>query len=299
MKNVISCDQYTKQSLEELFELTDKIVMDPKNYSKALDGKIVAVMFYEPSTRTRLSFESAIQRLGAKMICTENAKVDSSAIKGESLTDTIRVIQGYSDAIVLRHGAVDSSEQAVRVADVPIINAGSGSGEHPTQALLDIYTIRQNRSSLNNLKVVIMGDLLYGRTIPSFIKLLSLYENIKIYGLSKKEFALSQKYIDYLNEKNIKYKVCSGFQDIPDDIDVFYHTRIQSERFEGDYGKEKYILNKEILKRFSSNAMILHPLPRNGEISVDIDDDPRTLFFKQAHNGVAVRMAILLQLLNN
>lgn len=201
MKHVLSCDQYSKESLEELFNLADKIVENPKNYEKSLEGKIVSVMFYEPSTRTRLSFESAIQRLGAKLISTENAREFSSAAKGESLEDTVRVLQGYSDAIVIRHYEKTSAQAAASVANVPIINAGSGSGEHPTQSLLDLYTIRKEHGSIDNIKVAVLGDLLYGRTIHSLVKLLSLYDNITIYGLSKSCFALPQEYIDMMKKE--------------------------------------------------------------------------------------------------
>ena len=298
MKHVISCEQYTKETLEELYELTDKIVKDPAKYSKALEGKIVSVVFYEPSTRTRLSFESAIHRLGAKYIATENAKADSSASKGETLEDTIRVIQGYSDAIVLRHSDADSSKKAVSVSTVPILNAGAGGGEHPTQGLLDIYTVREYKGKLNGLKVGILGDLLYGRTVHSMLKLISLYENITVYGLSKKAFALPQEYIDLLEKRNVKYIVCESFEDMPKDMDVLYHTRIQAERFEGDFGKEEFIINKEVLDKFSKDTIVLHPLPRVGEIATDVDDDPRALYFKQAHNGIPIRMALLLQVFN-
>ena len=295
MRHVISCEQYTKESLEKLYELTDDIVKNPAKYSKSLEGKIISVMFYEPSTRTRMSFESAIHRVGAKYIATENAKSDSSASKGETLEDTIRVIQGYSDAIVIRHSENDSSKRAVAVSTVPIINAGAGGGEHPTQGLLDIYTVREYKGKLDGIKVGILGDLLYGRTVHSMLKLISLYENIEVYGLSKKEFALPKEYIELLEKRNVKYTVCKSFDDMPKDIDMLYHTRIQAERFEGDFGKEEFIINKEVLGKFSKDTILLHPLPRVIEISTDVDNDPRALFFKQAHNGIPIRMALLLQ----
>lgn len=297
--HVLSADQYTKEELDEIFDLAGKIKKNPKKYAKALKGKIVAVMFYEPSTRTRLSFETAILKLGAQVISTENASSNSSSTKGETIEDTIKILQGYADAIVMRHGDVDSSIRAAKVAKVPILNAGAGKGEHPTQALLDMYTIKEKRGSFNGVKVAILGDLVYGRTIHSLLKLLSLYDNVEIYGLSKEAFALPQEYIDLLKEKNIEYKVCHSFDDIPKDVDVLYHTRIQSERFEGDFGKEEYIINKEVLNQFSENTIVLHPLPRVDEISEDIDDDPRAMYFKQAHNGLYVRMALLLKALKN
>lgn len=217
--------------------------------------------------------------------------------KGETIQDTIKVLQGYADAIVIRHSSDTMPDDASSVANVPILNAGAGKGEHPTQALLDLYTIREYKKSLNGIKLAILGDLANGRTIHSLLGLISLYDNIEVYGLSKNIFELPQKYIDLLNSKGIKYTKCSSFDDLPKDIDVMYHSRIQSERFEGDYGKEEFIINKEILNTFSKDTIVLHPLPRNEEISTDIDEDPRALYFKQAHNGLYVRMALFVQAL--
>lgn len=299
IQHVISCEQYSKESLEELFELTDDIIANPQKYAKSLSGKIIATLFYEPSTRTRLSFESAANRLGASVISTENAREVSSAVKGESLKDTIRVINGYADAIVLRHSDINSSIIAAGVSDIPILNAGAGSGEHPTQALLDMYTIRSVKKSFNDLKVVISGDLLYGRTIHSLVKLLTLYENITIYGLSREAFRLPKKYLDYMKASKVKYISCSEFSDLPFDIDIIYHTRTQLERMSNNKTNkvDEYIINQEIMNRFSKETYLMHPLPRVGEISEDVDDDPRCLYFKQAHNGVSIRMALLLKLL--
>ncbi len=298
LKHVLSAGQYTRESLEEVFDLASKIKQNPEKYSKAIEGKIVATMFYEPSTRTRLSFETAVLRLGGQVISTENASANSSVKKGETLKDTVRVLQNYADAIVIRHSDVNSAIDAASVASVPILNAGSGKGEHPTQALLDMYTIREKRGKIDGVKVAILGDLVYGRTIHSLIKLLALYNDVEIYGLSKKDFMLPQEYIDFLKEKNINYTICNSFNDIPKDIDVMYHTRIQQERFEGDFEKEEYIINKEVLSNFSENTIVLHPLPRTGEISEDIDDDPRALYFEQAGNGLYIRMGLLLQAFN-
>lgn len=295
MKHVLSCEQYTRESLEDLYDLTDDIVKNPEEYKNILSDKIIATMFFEPSTRTRLSFESAILRLGAKLISTENAASNSSSRKGESIEDTIRVVQEYADAIVMRHSDDKAAETAASVSKVPILNGGSGKGEHPTQALLDVYTIRKHKGKLDGIKVAILGDLTYGRTIHSLIKLLSLYNNIEIFGLSKKEFVLPEKYVKMLEERNVKYTVCNSFDDIPRDVDVMYHTRIQSERFEGDFGKEEYIINKEVLDKFSNDTLVLHPLPRLEEISTDIDDDPRALYFEQASNGVPIRMSLFLK----
>lgn len=295
MNHVISAKQYTKESLEELFKLVDDIKANPQKYSKKLDGKVVAVMFYEPSTRTRMSFQTAVLRLGGQVIATENASSNSSGKKGETLEDTVKILQGYADAIVIRHSSDDWPEKAVKVAKVPVLNAGAGKGEHPTQALLDVYTIREHRKTLDGVKVAILGDLLNGRTIHSLLRLVSLYDNVEVYGLSKECFALPQEYIDMLKERGIEYKKCTSFDELPKDIDVMYHTRIQNERFEGDFGKEEFIINKEVLDTFSGNTIVLHPLPRNEEISTDIDDDPRAMYFKQAHNGLYIRMGLFVQ----
>lgn len=298
MKHVLSSDQYTKESLDEVFDLTSKIKKNTKKYSNKLDDKIIAIMFYEPSTRTRLSFETAALKLGAKIITTENAGEFSSAAKGETIQDTVKVIAGYADAMVIRHKSDVSAIEAASVEKIPILNAGAGKGEHPTQALLDLYTIKEKKGRLNNLKVAILGDLKHGRTIHSLIKLLSLYENIEIYGLSKEVFALPQEYIEMLKTKGIEYKKCNSFDELPKDIDVIYHTRIQAERFEGDFGKEEFIIDQKVLDTFSKDTILLHPLPRVIEIQAEVDDDPRACYFEQAHNGLYVRMALLLQVLD-
>jgi len=298
MKHVLSSDQYTKESLEELFNLTYKIQKNPKKYENRLEDKIIAIMFYEPSTRTRLSFETAALKLGAKIITTENAGEFSSAAKGETIEDTVKVIAGYADAMVIRHKSDTSAVEAARADKIPILNAGAGKGEHPTQALLDLYTIREKKGRLNNLKVAILGDLKYGRTIHSLIKLLSLFENIEIYGLSKEAFALPEEYIEMLKQKGIEYKKCNSFDELPKDLDIIYHTRIQAERFEGDFGKEEFIIDQKVLDKFSKDTILLHPLPRVIEISEEVDDDPRACYFEQAHNGLYVRMALLMQVLD-
>ncbi len=298
MKHVLSSEQYTREELEEIFELTQKIKDNPKDYAHKLDDKIIAVIFYEPSTRTRLSFETAALKLGAKIITTENAGEFSSAAKGETIQDTVKVIAGYADALVIRHKSETSAIDAASVEKLPILNGGAGKGEHPTQALLDLYTIKNKKGKIDGAKVAILGDLLHGRTIHSLIRLLSLYDNIEIYGLSKEAFALPQEYIDMLKERGIEYKKCNSFDELPRDLDVIYHTRIQAERFEGDFGKEEYIIDKKVLDTFSDHTILMHPLPRVIEIATDVDDDPRACYFEQAHNGLYVRMALLLQVLD-
>lgn len=295
MKNVISCDQFTKDDLKELFDLADVVRTNPEKYMNALNGKVVTTLFFEPSTRTRLSFETAVVRLGGRLVSTENGKTNSSSTKGETLEDTIRVVTGYTDAIVMRHSFNDAAERAAKVATVPVINAGSGKGEHPTQSLLDAYTIRREKGRLDNLKIVLLGDLLNGRTIHSLIKLFSRYDNIEFYALSKEKLSLPEKYVKIIEDNGNKYFKCTSFSDIPEDIDVMYHTRIQAERSEEDLGKEEYVIDKNVLNQFSQNTLVMHPLPRVDEISSDIDDDKRAIYYEQAHNGMWVRMALLLK----
>lgn len=295
MKNVISCDQFTKEDLKKLFDLADVVRTNPEKYMNALNGKVVTTLFFEPSTRTRLSFETAVVRLGGRLVSTENGKTNSSSTKGETLEDTIRVVTGYTDAIIMRHSFNDAAERAAKVATVPVINAGSGKGEHPTQSLLDAYTIRREKGRLDHLKIAILGDLINGRTIHSLIKLFSQYENIEFFALSKENLCLPEKYVKIIENSGNKYFKCSSFADIPKDVDIMYHTRIQAERCDEDLGKEEFVINKNILDQFSENTLVMHPLPRVDEISSDIDDDKRAKYFEQAHNGMWVRMALLLE----
>ncbi len=298
-KNIISTDQFSRDDLEVLFKLTDDIIANPDKYARALERKIVSTLFYEPSTRTRLSFESAVCRLGGKVISTENAREVSSAVKGETLQDTVRVVNGYADAIVIRHSDNDSAEIAASVSNVPILNAGAGSGEHPTQALLDMYTIRQKKGNFNGLKVAISGDLLKGRTVHSLVKLLSLYDDVTIYGLSHEFFKLPETYVEFMKDHGVKYIPCSEFTDLPEDLDILYHTRTQLERLSGaGAGIDEYIIDKEVMNRFSSETYLMHPLPRIREIAAEVDADPRAIYFEQAHNGVKIRMALLVQVLS-
>ncbi|MDR0930407.1 MAG: aspartate carbamoyltransferase [Clostridiales bacterium] len=294
---LISVEQFNRQSLEDLFNLAKDIKQNPSKYHDALSGKVIATLFYEPSTRTRLSFESAIARLGASNISTENAREFSSASKGETLEDTIRIIAGYSDAIVMRHYEDDSSEKAVKVSNVPIINAGAGKKEHPTQAILDVFTICEKFGTADNISILLGGDLKYGRTSHSLIKMLSLYKNVKLYGLSKPAFALPQEYIDFIHQNGMTYQAFTSFDEVPKDVNVIYHTRIQAERFEGDFGREEFIITQKVLDTFSKDTILLHPLPRCEEILPEVDNDPRAMYFVQAHNGIPTRMALLLKLL--
>lgn len=298
MEHILSCKQFSRKSLEELLDLAKDIKYNPSKYRNVLENKIIAPIFFEPSTRTRLSFETAALKLGAKIITTENAQ-NSSTKKGETLQDTIKVLAGYVDCIVMRHSQDDSAEIAASVSKVPILNAGSGKKDHPSQSLLDIFTIREKRGKIDGLKIAILGDLVYGRTIHSLLEILTLYKDVEVWGLSKPCFKLPDKYREMLSNNNIKYTECTSFDELPKDIDVLYHTRIQQERFEGDLGKEEFIINKSVLNKFSQKTFVMHPLPRLNEISEDIDNDSRAVYFEQAHNGVPVRMAMYLSVLDN
>ena len=294
MEHIISCEQFDRTYFEHLFSVADDMMQQPEKYAHSLDGKVIATMFFEPSTRTRLSFEAAIMRLGARNISTENAREASSATKGESLEDTIRVLSGYTDGIVMRHFDKDAAIRAAAVSDVPIFNAGSGSGAHPTQALLDLYTMHKCQKSFDHISVAVVGDLLFGRTVHSLIKLLAAYDHVIIYGLSSPNFALPKEYIDYLRIHKATYIPCTSFEELPANIDVIYNTRTQLERFrESDLSPKEFIINKKVMEYFSEDTILLHPLPRNAEIDTDVDDDKRAMYFKQAHYGMWVRMALL------
>lgn len=300
MKNLLSTEDFTRENLEQLFLLSDDIKKNKSKYAYRLKGKIIATLFFEPSTRTRLSFESAIMQLGARVLSTENARESSSAWKGESIEDTVRTIAGYCDAIVIRNSEEDSITKAANVCSVSIINAGNGSAEHPTQAILDLYTIRELKGELDGLSVAIMGDLKYGRTTHSLIKLLALYKNITIYGYSVEGLELPQKYIEFLTSKNIKFVKCNSFEDIPSNIDIIYQTRVQKERLEDKtISIDEFCINKTTLDKLSKNSFIMHPLPRGREIHPEIDNDARAVYFKQAHNGIPTRMALLLKVMEN
>lgn len=296
LRHVTSARQFDKETLSSLFSLTDKIKKG-QYYKKALDGKIMATLFYEPSTRTRLSFESAMLRLGGSVIATENAAEFSSAIKGETLEDTIRTINGYSDVIVLRHNVPQAAEIAASFSKVPIINAGDGNREHPTQALLDLYTIF-SKFEKNNLTVAMIGDLKNGRTVHSLSQLLSLYPEIKQIFISPKALGIPADLKNQLIERKIKFEQIEDLKTGLADADIIYQTRIQKERFasESEYKKYfgKYIIDKKTLSYIKKSARIMHPLPRVNEITQDVDEDPRAIYFEEAQNGLFIRMALLL-----
>lgn len=296
LRHVISARQFDPQILRKLFALTDKIKKGQYN-KNSLKGKIMATLFYEPSTRTRLSFETAMIRLGGSIITTESASEFSSAIKGETLEDTIRIVTGYSDVIILRHFMPGAAEIAANFTQVPLINAGDGNREHPTQALLDLYTIFSKFPN-TPVTVAMMGDLLNGRTIHSLSRLLSLYPEIKQVFISPKVLAIPQDLKDELVAKHINFTEIEDMKDGVKNADVIYQTRIQKERFKSknEYQKYfgKYIIDKNTLRHLKKNAILMHPLPRVNEITQAVDTDSRAVYFQQAQNGLFVRMALLL-----
>lgn len=298
MKHVVSIKQFLDTSLlDELFASADRFAsINDGQYPIALNNKVIAHLFYEPSTRTRFSFETATLRLGGKIISTENGSEFSSASKGETLEDTIRTVNCYADGIVIRHPEIGSAKRAATVSQVPVINAGDGGGEHPTQALLDLYTISRAKGSLDGLNIGLVGDLKYGRTIHSLIHLLGLY-NATVTFVAPTAIQIPQEYLDELKAKGTKVNVVSDWKDIIGNLDVIYMTRIQKERFadvqEYEQLKHSFELNKKVMQQVKKDAIVMHPLPRVTEISPEIDEDSRCIYFDQARNGMFVRMALL------
>ncbi len=306
IKHILSASQFDKNFVSRIFQITEQL-MKANNPSVAGKDKIMATLFYEPSTRTRLSFESAMLRIGGKVISTESASEFSSASKGETLEDTIRVVNSYADVIVLRHFTEGASKIASKYSTIPIINAGDGKGEHPTQALLDLYTIFSCFGLLNKAKppkitIAMVGDLANGRTIHSLSHLFCLYENFELIYISPPALAIPSALKKILKDKKIKFTETEDLKTNLKRADVIYQTRIQKERFvnektgESEYLRYfgKYIIDRQILSHLKKNAIIMHPLPRVNEITQDVDRDPRAMYFKQVQNGLYVRMALLL-----
>jgi aspartate carbamoyltransferase catalytic subunit len=295
LPHVIESQQFTVPLLMELFARTremEKVVA--RGGTRDYSSKVMASLFYEPSTRTRFSFEAAMYRLGGRVMSTEHARVFSSEIEGEQLEDTIRIISAYSDVIVLRHTEEGGARRAARVSRVPVVNAGDGGGgQHPTQALLDLYTIYRERHSLDGLTIAIVGELDRGRTARSLAYLLSKFERVKIYFVSPPEVQMRRDILDHLDERDVWYDLTSDVSPIAGDVDVIYQTRIRPDRVEDRAALGRYTIDGRLLRRMKADAMILHPLPRTVEIDKSVDDDPRALYFKQAANGLFIRMALL------
>ncbi len=297
-EGIISAKDFSREDIDHILKKAKEMIHNKKN-SELLKGKILATLFFEPSTRTRLSFESAMHRLGGSVIGFHSGDV-SSTKKGESIADTIRTVENYCDGIVMRHNLEGAARLASKFAKIPIINAGSGSGEHPTQALLDLLTITEEGRKLDGLNIGIMGDLKFGRTVHSLSILLSNYE-VNVYFISPKELMMRKRDKDFLRQRQAKYKEIEKYRDILNVLDVLYITRIQKERFadveEYDRVKNIYVFTKKDLKETKDDFKIMHPLPRVTEISPDIDDSPKAIYFKQTYYGIPMRKAILAELL--
>lgn len=292
---------FSLEELDGIFDLADRIIADPQKYAHACDGKLLATLFYEPSTRTRFSFEAAMLRLGGQVIGFSEPN-SSSVAKGESIADTIRTISCYADVAVMRHPKEGAPRVAANSTDMPVINAGDGGHQHPTQTLTDLLTIRRTLGTFENITVGCCGDLKFGRTVHSLIKALSRYKNVKFVLISPEELTIPD-YVrkEVLIKNNIEFKEVRTMQEALGEVDVLYMTRVQRERFfnEDDYIrlKDTYILDKEKMELAKKDMIVLHPLPRVNEISTEVDSDPRAKYFEQAKNGMFVRMALIMSLL--
>ena len=301
MKHLLSPLDLSVDETEDLLNLASRIAKNPEKFSHCCDGKKLATLFYEPSPRTRLSFEAAMINLGGSVLGFSSAD-SSSASKGESVSDTIRVISCYADICAMRHPKEGAPMVAAEKSGIPVINAGDGGHQHPTQTLTDLMTIRELRGSLDNFTIGLCGDLKFGRTVHSLIRSLIRYKNVKFILISPKELRVPD-YIreDVLIHNNVEFEEVERLEDVIPQLDILYMTRVQKERFfsEDEYLRMKdfYILNKEKMAAAKDNMYVLHPLPRVNEISVEIDDDPRAAYFKQVQFGVYVRMALILTLL--
>lgn len=301
MRHLIDPMDLSVQEIDHILNLAQDIINNKEKYSEVCKGKKLATLFFEPSTRTRLSFEAAMMELGGNVLGFSSAS-SSSSTKGESVGDTVKIVSCYADIIAMRHFKEGAPMLASMKSDVPIINAGDGGHNHPTQTLADLLTIKREKGRLSNMTIGLCGDLMFGRTVHSLIKAMSRYEGIKFVLISPDELKLPE-YIrtDVIVKNNIPYEEISSLEDAIGSLDVLYMTRVQKERFfnEADYIrlKDTYILDKSKLALAKPNLSILHPLPRVNEISVEVDDDPRACYFRQALNGKYVRMALIMDLL--
>jgi aspartate carbamoyltransferase catalytic subunit len=302
LRHVIESQQFSRTLLEELFARAEEIKREPHKFVGRLSGQVMAALFYEPSTRTRLSFEAAMLRLGGQTMGTDNAREFSSAAKGETLEDTIRIVSGYADVIVMRHYEEGAAKRASSVSSVPIINAGDGPGQHPTQALLDLYTIRDELDRIDGVRVAMVGDLANGRTVRSLTYLLSKFKDIKLWFVAPPQVAMRNDLKTHLDEHNVPWIETEDLESVLPQVDVVYQTRIQKERFSDleayEAVKGIYRIDKSSLALMRKYAILMHPLPRVDEISPEVDDDPRAAYFRQARNGLHVRMALLDRLLS-
>jgi len=299
LHHVIEAQDFNRGMLEELFSTAQAMEgIVAQGGVKLLDGYIMASLFYEESTRTRFSFESAMLRLGGSVISTENARQFSSVSKGETLEDTIRIVNGYVDLIVMRHYESGSARRAADVSRVPIINAGDGTGQHPTQAFLDMYTILKELGRLDNLSVAVVGDLANGRTVRSLCYLLAKYRNTRIYMVAPEVVRMRDDIKEYLARHDVWYREENDLRAVAGEVDVLYQTRIQKERFgnrtdEYESARGVYVVDRDLVAAMKQESIVMHPLPRVGEIAIEVDADPRASYFRQAQNGLFIRMALL------
>ena len=301
MKNLMNITDLTVEEIDELIAVAEDIIANPVKYQDACRHKLLATLFFEPSTRTRLSFESAMHRLGGSVVGFSEAGSSSSS-KGESLSDTVQVVGCYADIIAMRHPKEGAPVVAARRAGVPIINAGDGAHNHPTQTLTDLLTIWRCKKRFNNLTIGLCGDLKFGRTVHSLVGAMARYSGIKFVFIAPEELRFPRYIIeDELESRGIEYKEVSSMEEVMGELDVLYMTRVQRERFfnEADYIrlKDTYILTPEKLAPAKQDMIVMHPLPRVNEISVAVDDDPRAMYFTQAKNGMFIRMALILKML--
>ena len=301
MRYLIDPLDFTREETDRLLTLAEQILADPAAYAHACDGKILATLFYEPSTRTRLSFESAMMRLGGKVLGFSSAG-SSSASKGESVADTIRMISSYADIAAMRHFKEGAPYVAARYSKIPVINAGDGGHQHPTQTLADMLTIRRKRGKISGVTIGLCGDLKFGRTVHSLIKSLVRYEDVKFVLISPEELRVPSYILkEVIEPSGHPWQEVRDMEEVMPELDILYMTRVQRERFfnEEDYVrlKDSYVLTKEKLDLGKKDLAVLHPLPRVNEIAPEVDDDPRAMYFEQARGGVFVRMALILTLL--
>jgi aspartate carbamoyltransferase catalytic subunit len=302
LRHVIESQQFSRSLLEELFARTEEMKREPLRFLGRLNGQVMAALFYEPSTRTRLSFEAAMLRLGGQTMGTDNAREFSSAAKGETLEDTIRIVSGYADVIVLRHNEEGAAKRAAAVSAVPIINAGDGPGQHPTQALLDLYTIKDELNRIDGIRIAMVGDLANGRTVRSLTYLLSKFKDIKVWFVAPPLVAMRDDLKAHLDEHRVPWVETEDLDSVLPEVDVVYQTRIQKERFADPetYNSVKgvYRIDERSLSLMRKYSIVMHPLPRVDEIDHAVDADPRAAYFRQARNGLHLRMALLDRLLS-
>ncbi len=297
LNHVVESQQFTVPMLMDIFKLADE--MEPvmaRGGTRDYSNKIVALLFYEHSTRTRFSFESAVMRLGGKVLVTENANQFSSFMHGESLEDTVRVVGNYSDIIVIRHNEMGGAAHAAKVSPVPVINAGDGKGgQHPTQALLDFYTIHREIKTIDGVKVAMVGNLAEGRTVRSLAYLLGKFERVKLYFVAPTHLQMKGDIIEYLNHHKVWFTIEEDLRNVINEVDVVYMTRLESTEREGRTDSS-FFIDRELLRFLPNRAIVMHPLPRQNEISSEVDSDPRAAYFRQTRNGILVRMALLVSI---